>query len=140
MPQASRARASFPALPLKLTHTNTSRANSILLLRQGTGLTFFSVIASEEQGQLSCSHGLVASFPFYLRWRGVRWKRRASPSCSCHPTVDKLWGQLSHAHTHRAGSLAPLLPGLTVPCCPGEVQGPLFQVLQPVIVREQWPF
>ena len=39
--------------------------------------------------------------------------------------------QLSHALTPKASSPAPHLPGPTLLCCPGEMQGPLPCVLQP---------
>lgn len=52
-------------------------------------------------GQLSCSYNPRTNSPTYFRWKKARVGELIIPSAHCH-TADK--GQLSHAHTLKAGS------------------------------------
>lgn len=53
---------------------------------------------------------------------------RAAFPCPCHHKLDRQWGQLSHVHKFGTGLPTPVLAGLTLLCCPGEVQVLLSQV------------
>lgn len=112
-----------------------------MLPRRGTGPTRLCIAASEGHNQFSCSHDSTrVSFPAIHRSKGVRLGK--SFSCSLRLLqADTLHGKLSHAHPPPRVSLLalPLPSESALLCCPGEVQGLLFWMLQQVRNRTSSP-